>query len=229
MIEDLRKQLQDAAEPEYRDFNQSLVPGISNMLGIRMPVLRDIAKKAAKGDWKKLWKQLSCEQYEELMIKGMLIGYGKLTQPEQTDYLKAFIPSINSWAVCDCCCSTWKFMQKDPEFWFLFLKPYFQSEKEYEVRFAVVAVLDHFITEAYLPEIFQHFDAIENDAYYVQMAVAWAVSVCYVKYPQETWSYLCNDRLDAFTHNKAIQKIRESYRVSKEEKERLLTLKKKKD
>lgn len=225
MISDIREQLSANADPEYKKFHQSLVPGLTSMLGVRMPKLRQIAKWAAKQNWQEVWDELSDQCYEELMLKGMLIGYGKLSRQEQESYLKKFVPQINNWAVCDCCCSTWKFMKKDSDFWFAFLKPYFQSDSEFQVRFAVVAVLDHFIEEKYLEEIFTIFDRIKHEGYYVKMAEAWAISVSYVRFPQRTEVYLENNNLDDFTQNKAIQKIRESYRVSKEEKERLLTLK----
>lgn len=226
MINEIREQLAANADPEYKKFHQSLVPGLTSMIGVRMPKLRQISKWAAKQEWQKDWDELSDRCYEELMVKGILIGYGKLTHEEQEAYLKKFVPKINNWAVCDCCCSTWKFMKKDSDFWFDFLRPYLQSDNEFEVRFAVVAILDHFIEEKYLEEIFSIFDGIRHEGYYVKMAVAWAVSVCYVRFPERTWTYLEQDHLDAFTHNKAIQKTRESYRVSPEDKQRLLSLKK---
>ena len=82
------------------------------MLGVRMPKVRELAKWVAKQEWQEEWDELSGEYYEELMIKGSLIGYGKLSIEEQTDYLRKFIPMIHDWGICDCCCSTWKFMKK---------------------------------------------------------------------------------------------------------------------
>ena len=225
MIDAIRNELQKWADPSYKEFHQKLVPGLTTMMGVRMPRLREIAKTAAKGDWKEIWDQLREECYEELMIKGMLIGYGKLSRREQTEYLKVFIPQINNWAICDCCCSTWKFMKKDQAYWFDFLYPYLFSNQEYQIRFGLVSLLAHFIGEEYLHLIFSLLDQIHHEGYYVKMAPAWLVSVCYIRYPSETWTYLEQDRLDTFTHNKGIQKIRESYRVSKEDKEHLLTLK----
>ena len=116
-------------------------------------------------------------------------------------------------------------MNDDSAYWFSFLQSYLQSDREFEVRFAVVSMLDHFINETYLERLFQSFDEIKNAGYYVKMAVAWAVSMCYIKFPKQTWKYLEKKTLDDFTHNKAMQKSRESYRVSKEEKDRLLDLK----
>lgn len=222
----LRTKLNEAVEEKYKEFHQSLVPGLDSMLGVRMPKIREIAKWAAKQNWQEEWEDISDSCYEELMIKGLLIGYGKLSREEQTEYLKKYIPLMNNWAICDCCCSTWKFMKKDMEYWFAFLEPYLKSENEFEVRFAIVSMLDHFITENYIDRMFVAFDEVRQEGYYVKMAVAWAVSICYIKFPEKTWKYLEKSSLDDFTHNKAIQKIRESYRVSKEEKERLLSLKK---
>ena len=222
----LRTKLNEAVEEKYKEFHQSLVPGLDSMLGVRMPKIREIAKWAAKQNWQEEWEDISDSCYEELMIKGLLIGYGKLSREEQTEYLKKYIPLMNNWAICDCCCSTWKFMKKDMEYWFAFLEPYLKSENEFEVRFAIVSMLDHFITENYIDRMFVAFDEVRQEGYYVKMAVAWAVSICYIKFSEKTWKYLEKGSLDDFTHNKAIQKIRESYRVSKEEKERLLSLKK---
>lgn len=222
----LRTKLNEAVEEKYKEFHQSLVPGRDSMLGVRMPKIREIAKWAAKQNWQEEWEDISDSCYEELMIKGLLIGYGKLSREEQTEYLKKYIPLMNNWAICDCCCSTWKFMKKDMEYWFAFLEPYLKSENEFEVRFAIVSMLDHFITENYIDRMFVAFDEVRQEGYYVKMAVAWAVSICYIKFSEKTWKYLEKGSLDDFTHSKAIQKIRESYRVSKEEKERLLSLKK---
>lgn len=221
----LREKLIEHSEEKYRQFHMSLVPGLDNMLGVRMPKVRELAKWAAKQDWQSEWNELVGDCYEELMIKGLLIGYGKLEREERTEYLRRYVPLINSWGICDCCCSTWKFMKDEPEYWFSFLQTYLQSESEFEVRFAVVSMLDHFINEKYLERLFQSFDEIRHEGYYVKMAIAWAVSICYIKFPKQTWEYLEKKTLDDFTHNKAIQKIRESYRVSKEEKAQLLALK----
>lgn len=221
----LRTKLHELAEDEYKNFHKSLVPGLTNMLGVRMPKVRELAKWVSKQDWQSEWDDLSNDCYEELMIKGLLIGYGKLSQEEQTAYLKKYVPLINNWAICDCCCSTWKFIQKDREYWFDFLQRYVDSENEFEIRFAVVSMLDYYITDDYIEQLYDIFDSITHDGYYVKMAVAWAVSICYVKYPKLTWDYLEKKSLDSFTHNKAIQKIRESNCVSKEEKDKILELK----
>jgi len=221
----VREKLCEFIDDDYKKFHSSLVPGLTTMMGVRMPKIREVAKWAAKQNWQSEWELFSNDCYEELMIKGILIGYGKLTKEEQKEYMIRFIPLINNWAICDCCCNTWKFVQKDQEYWWEFLLPYLKSEREYEVRFAVVMMLNYYVEETYIERLFECFDQISHEGYYVKMAIAWALSICYVKYPKKTWRYLERKSLDDFTHNKSIQKIRESYRVSKEEKEKLLKLK----
>lgn len=225
MIEKIREELNQAADPEYKKFHESLVPGLTTMLGVRMPALRKIAKKIAKDDFTEFLRSADDSCYEELMLEGIVIGYAKMSKEEQAQALEIFVPKINNWAICDCCCITYKFMKEDPSYWFSFLAKYLASSREYELRFAIVSILNFFVTDEYLEAILDIFNRIKNDAYYVRMAVAWAVSVCYVSYPERTLTFLQKDTMDAFTHNKSIQKIRESNQVSKEEKDRLLSWK----
>lgn len=118
-------------------------------------------------------------------------------------------------------------MQKEPEVWFSYLQTYQNSSREFEVRFAVVSLLAHYIDEIYLDQVLQILNRLRHDGYYAKMAVAWAVSICYIQFPVQTKAFLLKNKLDDFTQNKAIQKIRESYRVSREEKEELNLLKRK--
>ena len=225
IINAVRQELLNFADEEYRKFHTSLVPGLEGMLGVRMPDIRRIAKNMSRDNWQSDWESLSTSLYEELMIKGLLLGYARLERGKRREYLEKYIPEINNWAICDGACSTWHFIKEDPEYWFEFIKPYFESEREFEVRCAVVLMLDYFVKEEYIERLFEIFDRTHHEGYYVKMALAWAISVCYVKYPERTGRFLENNGLDDFVQNKAIQKIRESYRVSKEDKERLLILK----
>ena len=225
----IRSELQEHADEAYKQFHTSLVPGLTEMIGVRIPVLREIAKQAAKDDYHGFADDFNPEIYEERMIRGMMIGYANLSIEEQKTELRTFVPFINNWAVCDSCCTTYKFMKKNQEEWFSFLTPYLHSTQEYEIRFAVVCLLDFFIQENFIDRIFSCFSDIHHEGYYVKMEVAWAVSVCYVKFPKKTEAFLCQNTLDNFTHNKAIQKIRESYRVSRDAKERLKQWKRKEE
>lgn len=231
IIEEIRSELRAVTDEKYCSFNKSLVPGdTAPMLGVRLPKLREIARKIAKENGVAYIEAIQdvekCGQayHEELLLHGMIIGYLKCGTKERKKLLDDFVPVIDSWAVCDSSCTTYKFMKKDTWEWYSYLMKYVQSRREYEIRFAVVCFLAHFITDEYIDRLLELYGQIDHEGYYVKMAVAWAVSVCYVKYPEKTWKILEGNTLDDITHKKSLQKIRESYRVSKEDKERLKSL-----
>lgn len=222
----IRKELESISEEEYRVFTQKLLPGVEPILGVRLPNLRKLAKRLAKEDWKSYLLSAQNDSFEEILLQGMVIGYVKVNTVEELfPYIREYVSKIDNWSSCDSFCTGLKIAKKYPEEVWAFLQPYFHSDQEFDIRFAVVMGLLYFINDQYKEEFQKRLNEIHHEGYYVKMAVAWAVSMIYVKYPQETFAYLQNDPLDDMTHNKAIQKIRESYQVSKEEKELLKSLK----
>lgn len=226
-VENVRKTLLALADEDYRIFHSKLVPGTENILGVRVPELRKLAKKLVKEDWREYFEAAPDMYYEEDMLRGFMVGYGRMDIEERLDKVREFLPSIHNWAVCDCFCSTLKFTEKNREKVWEFLQPYFLSDKTYELRFASVMALDYYVLPEYAPAVFRYFDEMKSGDYYVQMAVAWAVFVYYVHLPEMTEAYMRENLLDDFTYNKSIQKICESYRVDKETKARLRSLKRK--
>ena len=109
---------------------------------------------------------------------------------------------------------------------FKVINKYLKSNKEFEIRFGIVMLLDYYIEDKYLDRLFTIFDSIKSDKYYVQMAIAWAISICLIKYYDRTCVYLKNAKIDNFTYNKSIQKGIESYRLSEMQKENLRKMKK---
>lgn len=227
MHESIRQQLQELAEEEYRLFSSKLLPDIDNILGVRLPLLRGMAKQLAKQDWREYLLTAQDDSMEEVMLQGMVIGYARCTPEERLEFIRRFVPKINNWSVCDSFCNGLKFTEKNKELVWEFLQPYTQSDKEYEVRFAVVMLLCHFMDAEYIDRVFPVFDSVTHPGYYVKMAVAWAVSACYVRFPQQTMAYLQKNRLDDVTYNKALQKITESLKVDKPTKEKIRAMKRK--
>lgn len=127
--------------------------------------------------------------------------------------IRDFLPKIDNWAVCDCLCSNLKIVKKNKSLVWDFIQPYLKSQNEFFCRFALVIILEYYICEEYLPLIFKIYDALSLKAYYTQMAAAWGLSICFIKYPGETKRYLNSSDLDDLTYNKALQKICESQRV----------------
>lgn len=220
----VREQLIHLAEPDYKVFNEKLLPGVTNILGVRLPKLREIAKRIAKNDAQSYLCQMketdwrSDGSYEEKMIYGLVIGYARMSHDEYKEQLDAFVPLIDSWGVCDSCCNTYKWMKEQPDVWWEYLNSWIAADTEYGIRFGLVSMLSHFVDEAHIHEIFRVCSQIHNDGYYAKMAAAWLVSVCFAGFPEETYAFLQDNQMDDFTHNKSIQKTCESYRVSKEHK-----------
>lgn len=216
----IRQKLHSLADPKYREFHSGLVPGCDTILGVRVPVLRRYAKELLKEyTAEQLLDTIADSCYEEIMLQGMVIGLQKHSSIECVlQQIREFVPKIDNWAVCDMFCSGLKITKSHRERMFEFLKPYFLSEREFDRRFGIVMLLDYYVEEAYLSQIFSILDQMNCEGYYVQMAAAWAVSECLARYYDETKAYLASCQLDDFTYNKAIQKACESYRVSPEQK-----------
>ena len=224
----IEKELFELQDKKYQEFQKGLCPGVESIIGIRVPILRNYAKELLKKyNLKELMENINDNYQEEVMIQGMLIGSAKEDFDVIIRYVEEFIPKIKTWAVCDTFCAGLKITKKHKEEMWLFLQKYLKSKKEFEVRFGIVMILDYFIEKEYLEDNFKIFNSIKVDKYYVQMAVAWAVSICLIKFYKETVKYLQEEAdLDKFTYNKSIQKAIESYRITDEQKDFLRELKK---
>ena len=227
MKQKIKKDLINLQDKKYKEFHSGLCPGTDNMIGIRVPILRNYAKELLKQyEFKDLIENIDEEYYEEIMLQGMLIGLAKKDFYTIIKEIENFVPKIDNWAVCDVFCAGLKITKKNKEKMWDFIKLYLKSDKEFEIRFGVVMILDYYIEEKYLNQIFKMFNEIKSTDYYVQMAIAWAISICIIKYYNETLEYLKNAKLDNFTYNKALQKGIESYRITPEQKQVLRSLKK---
>ena len=221
----IRQDLFEMQDLKYKEFHGSLCPDMDNIIGVRIPKLREYAKELYKSNKLEDIK-IGDKYYEELVIQGMLIGFQtKAPIEEVIKQVKEFVPKINSWAVCDTFCAGLKITKKYQTEMFKVIKEYLKSKQEYEVRFAIVMLLDYYINDQYIAQVLQILNNISLDKYYVQMANAWALSICLIKYYNKTLEFLKTTKIDDFTYNKGIQKTIESYRITKEQKDYLRTLK----
>lgn len=224
----IRQDLFAMQDLKYKEFHGSLCPDMDNIIGVRIPKLREYAKELYKCNNVKDIK-IEDKYYEELVIQGILIGFQtKAPIEEVIKQVEEFIPKINSWAVCDTFCAGLKITKKYQTEMFKVIKEYLKSTQEYQVRFAIVMLLDYYINDQYIDQVLQILDNVKLDKYYVQMANAWAISICLIKYYNKTLDFLNTTKIDDFTYNKGIQKAIESYRITDEQKEYLRTLKKEK-
>lgn len=209
----LRARLAELADPQYRDFVARLVPGETKLLGVRLPALRALARELArKGVWQ-LPVDDACAGMEELMLRGMLIGYAReIELVERLEALAAFVPLINNWSVCDSCCATYSFVRKHREDVWAWLAPYLVAEQEFIARFGVVMLLLHYKQEAaWAARVAEALPRVPATGYYAQMAVAWCACELCLLYPGDM-AHL-PEALRPEVRRLALRKLRESRRV----------------
>lgn len=224
----LQQKLRDLAEPGYRAFHSSLVPDNQKILGVRVPKLRALAKEISKGDFQSYWGLCGTESYEEITLQGFVLGYSVKEYGEMIRLLDEYLEKVDNWATCDCVCSSLKLIKKyAAEFFLQEIPRLLGAPNPWKVRAGLVLMLDHYLTDENVEECLRRCDAVHREEYYIRMAQAWLISIAYVKFPELTRAYLNTCTLDDWTYRKAIQKARESYRVSPEEKARLQQLKQK--
>ncbi|MDO5847684.1 MAG: DNA alkylation repair protein [Methanocorpusculum sp.] len=221
----IREELLGLADEKYRRFSSGLLPGTSNIIGVRIPELRRIAQREAKNGWKTYLADASDESFEEIMLQGLVIGYAKADAEEIRKALDSFVPKVDNWSVCDSTVMTLKTAGKHPEVFFSYAEKCIAENTEFSIRFGVVLLLAHFITDEYYKKVLSLINRSSFPGYYASAAAAWAVSVAFAKYPEYTENWLTTCRLDTETFNRSLQKIRESFRVDADAKKRMKMMK----
>ncbi|MCL2032821.1 MAG: DNA alkylation repair protein [Methanomassiliicoccaceae archaeon] len=217
----MREELADNADPKLREYHAKMIPGAGDILGVRMPVIRSISKKICGEDWRSFLDEPAAF-YEERMLKALVIAGAKMSFDERLGLTKGFVPEIDNWAVCDLFCMEWK-MKKGPEgekLWNYCLE-LVDTGDEFKMRVSAVMMLSHFLDDEHIDEVLRLMTTKHHNGYYYKMGAAWTLSYCFMRYPDRTEPLLFSDTLDKEIRNKAVQKISDSFRVSKEDKERL--------
>ena len=218
--EEIREHLFGLSDEAYQKFHSGLVPGNDTILGVRVPVLRNYAKELlAQEEVLTLLSVIGTQYYEERMLRGMVIGlWPKAELEEVLEQTKNFLPLIDSWGVCDTFCAGLKITKKYKPQVFSWLMQFVDAKEVYVRRFVLVMLLDYYMEEIYIEQVFGVIDRMVKEEYYVQMAAAWAVSVALVKQYDAALDYLERCHLDDFTYRMAIRKAIESYRITDEQK-----------
>lgn len=195
----------------YQAFQQRLIPGAGQLIGVRMPKLRLIAANIVQADWRTWLDTVQSDKwYEEIMLRGLVIALAQMPLSERLARVKTFVPEIQNWAICDSVCGTLRIADKTM-LW-EFLQPYLHSVEEFPARFGAVMLLENFITLEDLSRTLTALVEIPARGYNARMGVAWALSICGVQFPEHTLRFLETATLDDWTYNKALQKMLESRR-----------------
>ncbi len=209
-------------DEKYQKFHSKLLKNEDiTVIGIRTPVLKKLAKEISKNDYQSFIKQNTHQTYEECVLHGLILGYTQVDKEELFNLIDNFIPYIDNWATNDLTVSNLKSFKNisiDN------IHKYLNSNNPWEIRFGLTLLLTYYIKEENLDKIFNICNSITSKHYYVQMANSWLISICYIKYPKETYKYLKKNKLDKFTQNKTISKICDSYRITKKQKEEIKKL-----
>ena len=228
MTRDVQKRLFEMQDTGYRDFHARLIPTVKKekIIGIRIPMLRKFAKEFGKTEESEMFlKALPHQYYEENNLHGLLIeqirDYDKCLEE-----LERFLPHIDNWATCDLLA-----LHMIKKHRFIFIREVYrwmESDKPYIIRFGISMLMRHYLDEGFKPEYPEKVAAICSEEYYVNMMRAWYFATALAKQYEKILPFLEEQRMDSWTHNKTIQKSIESYRITKEQKDYLRTLRIKK-
>ena len=220
--QELLFQLQDKG---YRDFQSKLIPTIpvETIIGVRIPAIRKLAKEYGKDpESVEFLKQLPHTYYDENILHAVLVA-------EIKDYevcvkeVERFLPYVDNWAVCDIFSP--KVFRKNKDKLIDKIREWTASGQPYTCRFGMEMLMTHFLDEDFRVEYLEIPATVHSEEYYVNMMIAWFYATALAKQWDATIGYIEDQRLDTWTHNKTIQKARESYRITPEQKEYLKTLK----
>lgn len=220
--------LKENADASYKDFQAKLVPNIdeSTILGLRVPVLRNIAKSLNDEEEVDIFlSTLPHKYYDEYMLESILISNIK-DYDKCISFIDKFLLYIDNWAVCDILSP--KIFKKNKDRLIVKIKEWINSNHIYTSRFGIEMLMTFYLDEDFKAEYLSLVSNVKTDEYYLQMMVAWFFATALAKQWDATIPVLENNMLSGWIHNKTISKARESFRITNEQKEYLNTLKRKK-
>jgi Predicted DNA alkylation repair enzyme len=223
----INQRLHEQAESDYKVFNERIIPTHYEILGIRMPALKKLAKELAQDPDVNIYlDNAEFTTYEHVLLYGLTLGQVKhLSVEELFAYLDPLILKFDNWAHVDTLVSAFGLLKKHREAVLEHYLPMKTHEGEFTKRFFVILLMDYFMDEESIDSTLQHWQEVPQGQYYVDMAIAWAISVGLVKHYDNTLAVLKQQSFSKFVHNKAIQKARESCRISPDTKDFLNRMK----
>lgn len=222
---DLHKELKKLQDLKYRDMQVKIIPNLepSSIIGVRTPELKAMAKEILKsGDYADFLNDLPHKYFEENQLHAFILS-GMKDADECFEELEKFLPYVDNWATCDQMSP--KIFKKHKDELLKRVKVWITSGEPYTIRFGVGMLMEHFLDDDYDTKYPAIVAKLRSDEYYVNMMIAWYFATALAKQYDSILPYIEKKKLDKWTHNKAIQKSVESYRITDEQKSYLKTLK----
>lgn len=221
----IRSILEQNAEEKFRDFSMKICTSKHPMLGVRVPQIRKYAKQVPT-EMIEEFIAINPTTYEEVLLRGFLIA--RLPYEKMLEWFESHLKYIDDWSTCDLFCSAIsKLVQKNKADFLKIITIILNDEHEFTIRVGLVILKCSYIEPDYLDLIFTTADKLSNhEAYYVKMGLAWLISECFIKFPSATAEYLSRSKMPAWTLNKTISKVCDSYRVDAETKKLLKRMRK---
>ena len=224
-MEKIVKELFEMQDEKYRDFQSALIPGsdLEKAIGIRTPLLRKYAKNLPLEDAKAFLLELPHEYFDENQLHAFIVSEIKDIDACIKE-VNTFLPYVDNWATCDQMSPV--IFKKHKDKLLVEVKRWIASSETYTVRFGIKMLMQHFLDEDFNLEYPEMVAKIQSEEYYVKMMIAWYFATALAKQYDSVIPFIEEGRLEKWTHNKAIQKSIESYRITTEQKKYLRTLKK---
>lgn len=222
---DIRQRLFEMQDLKYKDFQGKLIPGIDpdTIIGVRIPALRRYAKELFRANETELFlKDLPHLYYDENNLHGYIIEQTR-DFSECVGQIETFLPYVDNWATCDTMAP--KVFKKNRHALLPYIEKWICSGQPYTIRFAVNMLMRFFLDDDFETRYLDMAAAVQSEEYYVKMVIAWYFATALAKQYESTLPYIEGHVLEKWTHNKTIQKARESYRIADDRKEYLKSLK----
>lgn len=223
--EEIRQRLFELQDVSYRDFQVKLIPTVEteSMIGVRTPALRKLAREyGRREDIGEFLQDLPHRYFDENQLHAFIIS-GIKDFETCIMYVEKFLPYVDNWATCDQMSPT-VFKKKRQEL-LPYIREWMRSDRTYTVRFGIGMLMQHYLDEDFDPSYPEMVAGIKSEEYYISMMIAWYFATALAKQYDTVLPYIEEKRLDSQTHNRAIQKAVESYRITQEQKAYLKTLK----
>ena len=215
--------LRSKSDEKFKALSENVINGEKSLIGVRSDDIKKIARSISPCEEEEYLSSCKFEFYEDTLIYGLVLA--RKPKEEFTKIYKFYLSKADSWALIDCFVPAIKFLKKDKSDFFGEIDKNIDLSDGFSLRFYLVVLMDFYLTEDMLGYVFSKCVTSDGKGYYTDMAIAWLISSAYIKFESATYDFLARKRLSKFTHNKAIQKIVDSFRVKDKEKIKKLRIK----